>query len=145
MVELELFQRRERLVALLGQRKPLPGLGRELVEPVVGGCGLAQERPSHEDDDGDREHRRDGERQAHQRTLDSRWSRARRVPRGKSPLLDRVGPHRDQGAGHEEEARGPDEVDQRLHQHLEVDRAVRPFRMPGWAVVKTSPSERGSW
>src|SRR5207344_3477655 len=52
---------------------------------------------------------------------DSRWSGACGVARCEPALLDRVGPHRDQRSRDEDEAGDPDEVDERLHEHLEVD------------------------
>ena len=70
MVELELLQRRERPVALLGERQPplfeLVGL----VEPVVRrAAGLAQERQRDESHARDREHGADDERRGHARTV----------------------------------------------------------------------------
>ena len=65
MVELELLERGERAVALLGERQPraLGGVG--LVEAVGVGRqrGLPQERTRHEDDTGDREHGAEDERE----------------------------------------------------------------------------------
>ena len=64
MVELELLQGRQGAVTLLGQRDPLPLALSGLVEPVVGGSRVAQERRC------DQQHARDGkeraERQPHQ-------------------------------------------------------------------------------
>src|SRR5919198_4056918 len=47
------------------------------------------------------------------------------VALGEAPLLARVWPQRDCGAEQEHDAGEPDQVDERLHEHLEVDRAAR--------------------
>src|SRR5438105_829036 len=46
------------------------------------------------------------------------------VARGEAPLLARVGPERDQGAEQEDSTGEPDQVDERLHEHLEVHGAA---------------------
>jgi hypothetical protein len=46
------------------------------------------------------------------------------VPRREPTLLTRVRPQRDQRSEHEDEPREPDQVDERLHEDAEEDRAV---------------------
>ena|SRR5213594_43140 len=53
VIELELLERREGAVALLGQANALALLGRHLREPVVRRRGLAQKGTGHERDTGD--------------------------------------------------------------------------------------------
>src|SRR5262249_27940800 len=54
--------------------------------------------------------------------LDPGGGRARRIPRRQAPLLDPIPPHRDERAEDEEESAGPDEVDERLDEHGQIDR-----------------------
>ncbi len=63
MVELELLQRRERAVALLGEREAPPPLLARLRQGVVARLGLAEERQRHRDDAGDGEEGGEDERQ----------------------------------------------------------------------------------
>jgi hypothetical protein len=65
VVELELLERAEDTVALLGERELLPLERARVVEPVVGGSGLAQEGAGDEEDDGDGEEGGEYERRRH--------------------------------------------------------------------------------
>ena len=119
MVELELLQRRERPVALLDEIQPPPLRLAGLVEPVARRRRLAEERPRDEDDGRrSRAPPRAAKRPGHH----ARRSGAGLVPLGEPALLDRVGPHRDDGAADEDEPGEPDQVHERLHEHLEVER-----------------------
>ena len=65
MVELQLLQRAESLVALLQQREPPPVELPRLGEPVVDGRRVAEERPRDEQDGGHGEHGAEHEREHH--------------------------------------------------------------------------------
>jgi hypothetical protein len=65
MVELELLQRTERAVALLGERKPPLRPSVRSDQAIVGGDGLPEERERHADDHSDGDERSEDERRRH--------------------------------------------------------------------------------
>ena len=119
MVELELLQRGERAVALLGEREPPLARPRPARRARPAGLGLAQERQR------DRDDARHGERGASTSAKVTRLSAGRplagRRTRDEPPLLARVGPQRDERAEQEDEAGEPDQVHERLDEDAKVD------------------------